>query len=517
MSEDKNLERRSISRILISVSDKSGISELAKELDKIGVELISTGGTSKAISDAGVNVVPVEDVTNFPEMMDGRVKTLHPNIFGGILSRDSDLEEVNKHQIKIIDMVICNLYPFMKAASDGSNLDVLVEKIDIGGPSLLRAAAKNHNRVAVVTDPEDYEWIVSEIKQGGLNLEQRRHLALKAFRHTAEYDSIIQDVLKEQFGEEELSPSLHITGLGNPPLRYGENPHQASVFYSDLLFDGPSVSNAKQLQGKQLSYNNLLDFDAALAIVTEFKEPTAVIVKHNNPCGAASGNDILKAYELALRTDPQSAFGGILSFNREVNSSLAKELTSSFKEGIIAPSFTENALLILSEKENLRVLETGSLDNYQRTNSVRSLDGGWLVQEPDNVTVDLSQCEIVSKRKPTDQELDALEFGWKIVKHVKSNAILFAKNKQTVGIGAGQMSRIDSVKIATFKSIPDAKGTVMASDAFFPFRDGIDEAAKVGVTAVIQPGGSVRDQEVIDAVNENNMAMIFTGMRHFKH
>jgi len=514
---DKNLERRAISRVLVSVSDKSHIPKLALEFKRLGIEIISTGGTSKVINDVGVSVTPVEEITAFPEMMDGRVKTLHPLIFGGILARDSDLEEVNNHKIKTVDMVICNLYPFVEAASLGSDLNNLVEKIDIGGPSLLRAAAKNHQRVTVVTDPEDYDWLITEIEAGGINLEQRRQLALKAFRHTAEYDSVIQEVLSEEFGEEGLAPSLHIGGLGNPPLRYGENPHQSAIFYSDLLFDGPSVSNSVQIQGKQLSYNNLLDFDAALAIVAEFKDPTAVIVKHNNPCGAASGENLLEAYNLAILADPQSAFGGIVSFNGEIDSYLSKEIISSFKEGVIAPSFTKNALKILSEKENLRVLKSGALKDFRRSNSMRSLDGGWLVQEPDVIGVNISECKIVSSRKPTLEEFTALEFGWKIVKHVKSNAILFAKAKRTVGIGAGQMSRIDSVKIATFKSIPDAKNTVMASDAFFPFRDGIDEAAKVGVTAVIQPGGSIRDQEVIDAVNEHDMAMIFTGVRHFKH
>lgn len=517
MTVDKDLERRKISRVLISVSDKSNISKLSVEFKRLGIEIISTGGTSKILNQNGIDVVPVEDITNFPELMDGRVKTLHPLIFGGILARGSDSKEVKQHDIKTIDMVICNLYPFLDAASNGAELATLIEKIDIGGPSLLRAAAKNYNRVTVVTDPADYEWIVKEIELGGLNLKQRRQLALKAFRHTTDYDTLIQKVLAEQFDEEGLPPSLHISGLGNPPLRYGENPHQSAIFYSDLLFEGPSVSNAVQIQGKQLSYNNLLDFDAALAIVTEFEEPTAVIVKHNNPCGAASGKNLLEAYNLAIQTDPQSAFGGIISFNRVVTSSLSKEIINSFKEGIIAPSFTKNALEVLSQKKNLRVLEIGELEEYSRSHSMRSLDGGWLLQEADEVSIDISKCKVVSNRKPTPEEFDALAFGWKIVKHVKSNAILFAKDKRTVGIGAGQMSRIDSVKIAIFKSIPDAQNTVMASDAFFPFRDGIDEAAKVGITAVIQPGGSIRDQEVIDAANEHNMAMIFTAVRHFKH
>ena len=310
---------------------------------------------------------------------------------------------------------------------------------------------------------------------------------------------------------------MHLTGIGSPPLRYGENPHQSSVFYSDLLHSAPSVANSVQVQGKQLSYNNLLDFDAALAIVMEFDDPTAVIVKHNNPCGVASSTNLLEAFNGAMQTDPQSAFGGIISFNREVNASLAQEIVSSFKEGIIAPSYSVEALEIFTSKENLRILESGNLEDYHRSPSLRSLDGGWLLQEADEVCISISDCKIVSKRKPTEEELDGLEFGWKVVKHVKSNAILFADRSRTVGIGAGQMSRIDSVKIATFKSLPDPKGTVMASDAFFPFRDGIDEAAKVGVTAVIQPGGSVRDQEVIDAADEHNIAMLFTGMRHFKH
>ena len=515
--EEKERYRQEISRVLISVSDKSGIGNLSKTLSDKGIEIISTGGTSQAISEAGVTVRPVEEVTNFPEMMGGRVKTLHPLIFGGILGRESDQEQMAEYNIGKIDMVICNLYPFKAAADKGVNLSSLIEEIDIGGPSLLRAASKNHSRVSVVTDPADYEWILDEISKGGLTLEQRQQLALKSFRHTAEYDSLIQSVLGQRFGEEDLPSSLHLTGIGSPPLRYGENPHQSSIFYSDLLHSAPSVANSAQIQGKQLSYNNLLDFDAALAIVMEFDDPTAVIVKHNNPCGVASSTSLLEAFNDALRTDSQSAFGGIISFNREVDASLSEEIVSSFKEGIIAPSYSEEALEIFSSKKNLRILESGNLENYHRSPSLRSLDGGWLLQEADEVCISISDCKVVSKRKPTNEELEGLDFGWKVVKHVKSNAILFADKKRTVGIGAGQMSRIDSVKIATFKSLPDPKGTVMASDAFFPFRDGIDEAAKVGVTAVIQPGGSVRDQEVIDAADEHNIAMIFTGMRHFKH
>jgi len=515
--EQKEISRQEISRVLISVSDKSGIENLSRALSDKGIEIISTGGTSRVISDTGVAVRPVEEVTHFPEMMGGRVKTLHPLIFGGILGRESDQKQMLEHKIDKIDMVICNLYPFKNAANKGVDLASLIEEIDIGGPSLLRAASKNHSRVSVVTDPADYGWIIDEISKGGLTLEQRQQLALKSFRHTAEYDSIIQSVLGQRFGEEELPSSLHLTGIGSPPLRYGENPHQSSIFYSDLLHSAPSVANSAQIQGKQLSYNNLLDFDAALAIVMEFDDPTAVIVKHNNPCGVASSTSLLEAFNDAMTTDPQSAFGGIISFNREVEAPLAEEIVSSFKEGIIAPSYSKEALEIFSSKKNLRILESGNLEDYHRSPSLRSLDGGWLLQEADEVCISISECKVVSKRKPTNEELEGLDFGWKVVKHVKSNAILFADKKRTVGIGAGQMSRIDSVKIATFKSIPNPKGTVMASDAFFPFRDGIDEAANVGVTAVIQPGGSVRDQEVIDAADEHNIAMLFTGMRHFKH
>jgi len=512
-----NMERRKIYRVLISVSDKTKIVNLAKELNKLDIEIVSTGGTSQAILNEGINVISVDSVTNFPEMMGGRVKTLHPLIFGGILARDEDNKEVEEHNIGIFDMIICNLYPFREAVSKGVDSESLIEQIDIGGPSLLRASAKNHARVTVVSDPADYDWIIDEIKAGGLTLLQRQDLALKAFRHTAEYDTTIQKELRSRFGEEGLPTSLHISGIGSPPLRYGENPHQAAIFYSDNLSFGPSISSAVQLQGKQLSYNNLLDFDAALSIVTEFSEPTAIVVKHNNPCGAASAENLERAYELAINTDPQSSFGGIISFNQEVGRKLAEKITSSFKEGVIAPSFTKGALDVLSEKENLRVLETGSLEDYERNPTLRSLDKGWLLQETDEAMIDILNCKVVTKRKPTDEEIAGLQFGWKIVKHVKSNAIVFAKQKRTIGIGAGQMSRIDSVKIATFKSIPNSKDSVMASDAFFPFRDGIDEAAKEGITAVVQPGGSVRDQEVIDAANEHNIAMVFTGMRHFKH
>ncbi len=511
------MERRQISRVLISVSDKNKLTDFAKKLDSLGIEIVSTGGTSKAIEQNEINVTPVENVTNFPEMMGGRVKTLHPLIFGGILARDSDSEDIEKHKIDLFDMVVCNLYPFKEAVSKGTDLDNLIEEIDIGGPSLLRASAKNYSRVAVVSDPEDYGWIIDEIEAGGLNLEQRQDLALKAYRHTAEYDTTIQNELSSRFGKEGLPPSLQISGIGSPPLRYGENPHQAAIFYSDIFSSAPSVSDAIQIQGKQLSYNNLLDFDSALSIVTEFDELTAVVVKHNNPCGAASANNLEEAYDLAINTDPQSSFGGIISFNGEVGGALAKKVVSSFKEGVIAPSFTKDALEFLSTKENLRVLETGSLENYQRNATLRSLDNGWLLQESDEAMINISDCKVVTQKTPSNEELESLYFAWKIVKHVKSNAIVFAKNKNTVGIGAGQMSRIDSVKIAEFKSIPDAKGCVMASDAFFPFRDSIDEAVKAGITAVIQPGGSMRDQEVIDAANEQNIAMVFTGMRHFKH
>ncbi len=511
------MERRQISRVLISVSDKNKLTDFAKKLDSLGIEIVSTGGTSKAIEENRIDVTPVESVTNSPEMMGGRVKTLHPLIFGGILARDSDLEDIEKHKINLFDMVVCNLYPFKEAVSKGSNLDDLVEEIDIGGPSLLRASAKNYSRVAVVSDPEDYGWIIDEIEAGGLNLKQRQDLALKAYRHTAEYDTTIQNELSSRFGEEGLPPSLQISGIGSPPLRYGENPHQAAIFYSDIFSSAPSVSDAIQIQGKQLSYNNLLDFDSALSIVTEFDELTAVVVKHNNPCGAASANNLEDAYDLAINTDPQSSFGGIISFNGEVGGDLAKKIVSSFKEGVIAPSFTKDALEILSTKGNLRVLETGSLENYHRNPTLRSIDNGWLLQENDEAMINISDCKVVTQKTPSNEELECLYFAWKIVKHVKSNAIVFAKDKHTVGIGAGQMSRIDSVKIAEFKAIPDAKGCVMASDAFFPFRDGIDEAVKAGITAVIQPGGSMRDQEVIDAADEQNIAMVFTGMRHFKH
>lgn len=511
------MERTEISRILISVSNKDKLLEFAKELQDLGIEIVSTGGTSKSMSQSGIDVTSVEEVTKFPEMMGGRVKTLHPLIFGGILSRESDHADIENHRIQVFDMVVCNLYPFGDAASKGSDLSSLIEEIDIGGPSLLRASAKNYNRVAVVSDPEDYKWIIDEIKQGGLNLQQRQDLALKAFRHTAEYDTIIQKELAVRFGEEDLPSSLHITGLGSPPLRYGENPHQDAVFYTDTSSSAPSVSNAIQLQGKQLSYNNILDFDAALSIVTEFEELTAVVVKHNNPCGVASGLSLSEAYNLAISSDPQSSFGGIIAFNDEVSKDLAESIVSSFKEGVIAPSYSESALKILSTKENLRVLEAGNLQNYHRNPTLRSVDKGWILQDSDEAMIDISDCKIVTERQPSQEELDSLHFAWKVVKHVKSNAIVFAKGKNTVGIGAGQMSRIDSVKIANFKSIPNAQGCVMASDAFFPFRDGIDEAVKAGITAVIQPGGSMRDQEVIDAANENSIAMVFTGMRHFKH
>ena len=517
LDDEYENERKPITRALISVSDKSNLSQFARDLNGEGIEILSTGGTSKFISDCGVKVKNVEEITKFPEIMNGRVKTLHPLIFGGILGRDSDKSEIDNHKISLIDIVVCNLYPFWAAASKGVDLESLIEEIDIGGPSLIRAASKNYNRVAVIVDIEDYAWISKEIGEGGLKIEQRRQLALKAFRYTSYYDTMIQNELRRRFNEEDLPSSLHITGIGTPPLRYGENPHQSAIFYSNPDVLTPSVTNSIQVQGKNLSYNNLLDFDSALSIISEFRGPCAVIVKHNNPCGVACSTTLYESYELAVQTDEQSSFGGIVALNREVDEKLSRLMLASFKEGLIAPSFTKEALRILSEKPNLRILQIDNLQEYRRTSSLRSLEGGWLWQEPDDLLVDVSNCKVVSKRKPTSQELTSLQFGWQGVKHVKSNAIVFTKNQSTLGIGAGQMSRIDALKLAILKSPSDFKDVVMSSDAFFPFRDCIDEAAKFGITAIIQPGGSIRDQEVIDAANEHNIAMLFTGVRHFKH
>ncbi len=519
-SKNPDAERVPVRRALLSVSDKRGLAGLGRTLADAGVELVSTGGTARALREAGLTVMPVEKVTGFPEMMEGRVKTLHPRIFGGLLAlpdRPDHAAAMAAHALPLFDLAVVNLYPFAEAAARAAPLPELLEEIDIGGPSLVRAAAKNCGRVAVVVDPGDYAEMSQAIADGGTTATQRHELALKAFRHTARYDALVAQVLTDRFGERGLPPSLHLTGDATPPLRYGENPHQQGAFYLDPLARGPTVASAKQLQGKQLSYNNLLDFDGALAIVADFDVPTAVVIKHVNPCGVASAATLAEAYRDALATDPMAAFGGLIGLNRDVDAATAIAIAESFKEGVIAPGFSDAAREILAAKSKMRLLATGALDGYAPSPQLRAISGGWLLQEPDRAALDEQALRVVTQRAPTDEEWEGLRFGWKLLKRVRSNAIIFTRGSRTVGIGAGQMSRVDAVRIAAFKSRPDARGTVMISDAFFPFRDGLDTAAEAGVTAVMQAGGSIRDGEVIAAADEHGMAMVMTGLRHFRH
>ncbi|WP_249962637.1 bifunctional phosphoribosylaminoimidazolecarboxamide formyltransferase/IMP cyclohydrolase [Histophilus somni] len=526
-----------IRQALLSVSDKSGIVEFAQGLVKRGVKLLSTGGTAKLLAENGIPVTEVSDYTGFPEMMEGRVKTLHPKIHGGILGRRGiDDEVMMQHQIDAIDMVVVNLYPFAATvANPDCTLEDAVENIDIGGPTMVRSAAKNHQHVAIVVNNGDFNAILAEMDQNrnSLTLETRFDLAIKAFEHTAQYDSMIANyfgqMVKPYFRAEEEAEAkcgqfprtLNLNFIRKQSMRYGENGHQKAAFYVEQDVKEASVSTAKQLQGKALSYNNIADTDAALECVKSFSEPACVIVKHANPCGVALGKDILEAYNRAYQTDPTSAFGGIIAFNRELDEDTAKAIIErQFVEVIIAPTVSSVAQEIVKSKKNVRLLACGNWESAIQRLDFKRVNGGLLVQEADLSMVDLADLEVVSKRQPTKQELEDLLFCWKVAKFVKSNAIVYAKNNQTVGIGAGQMSRVYSAKIAGIKAKDEGlevKGCVMASDAFFPFRDGIDAAAKVGIECVIHPGGSMRDQEVIDAANEHNMVMVLTKMRHFRH
>ncbi len=529
---------RPIRQALLSVSDKTGIVEFAQGLVQRGVKLLSTGGTAKLLADSGLPVTEVSDYTGFPEMMDGRVKTLHPKVHGGILGRrGTDDEVMNKHGIESIDMVVVNLYPFAQTVAKPScTLEDAVENIDIGGPTMVRSAAKNHKDVAIVVNNGDFNAILAEMDQhqNSLTLETRFDLAIKAFEHTAQYDSMIANyfgqLVKPYFAAEEedadakcgqFPRTLNLNFIRKQTMRYGENGHQKAAFYVERDVKEASVSTAKQLQGKALSYNNIADTDAALECVKSFDEPACVIVKHANPCGVALGKDILEAYNRAYQTDPTSAFGGIIAFNRELDGVTAQTIAErQFVEVIIAPSVSEAAKQALAKKKNVRLLECGEWTTAQQRLDVKRVNGGLLVQEADLDMVGIEDLEVVSKRKPTEQELSDLLFCWKVAKFVKSNAIVYAKDNQTIGIGAGQMSRVYSAKIAGIKAQDEGlqvKGCVMASDAFFPFRDGIDAAAQVGIECVIHPGGSMRDQEVIDAADEHNMVMVLTKMRHFRH
>jgi phosphoribosylaminoimidazolecarboxamide formyltransferase/IMP cyclohydrolase len=541
---------RKIRRALISVSDKTGIIEFARELRRFDVELISTGGTAKALRDAGIEVRDVSDVTGFPEMMDGRIKTLHPRIHGGLLAlRDNaeHVEAMREHGIEPIDMVVVNLYPFEQTiAREGVTIEEAVEQIDIGGPAMIRSAAKNFKDVAVVVDPAVYPVLVNELLQneGAISLAIRTWLVQHAFQRTAAYDAAIftylNSTLSEKKHPEEGRPRFTMVELfkdkrppGKTPaidsllfergtfslskkfsLRYGENPHQDAALFDTATPGG--VANAEVLSGKEMSFNNYVDADAAWQLVCDFDETACAIIKHMNPAGVGTGATTEEAYRRALATDPVSAFGGIVSFNRTVDEAAARAVIETFTEVIVAPDYDEAALKALRSKKNLRVLRVGKPHRIEGL-EYKTITGGMLVQTRDTHRLTRDDLKVVTRRAPTDEEVCALLFAWTVCKHTKSNAIVYADEGQTVGVGAGQMSRVDSVKIGAMRAQLPVEGSVLASDAFFPFRDGIDEAARYGITAVIQPGGSVRDQEVIDAANEHNLAMVFTGVRHFKH
>lgn len=514
-----------IKRALISVSDKTGVIDMAKGLEALGAEILSTGGTAKALRDAGVKVTDVAAYTGSPEILDGRVKTLHPKIHGGLLGRRSlpaHVEQMNQHGIGPIDVVVVNLYPFEATiAKPNCHFEEAIENIDIGGPSMLRSAAKNHEDVFVVVDPVDYPRVLNAVKANTATPALRRELAMKVFQHTSRYDGLIASYLEKQTsgGEVKFPKVLSLQFELAETLRYGENPHQQGAFYRELNSSEPSVSRGKILHGKAMSYNNFLDANSALELVKEYDETAVAIIKHNNPCGVALGATPVEAYIKARETDPVSAFGGVIAFNRPVDMAAAKEITSTFVEVVIAPGFAEDALAELKRKKDLRLLDVGALIKVKQEGvDLKKLVGGLIVQDRDlGVLTDLRALQVPTIRKPTDDEYAACAFAWKVCKHVKSNAIIYAKPGQTVGIGAGQMSRVDSVKLAAMKAQMPVKGCVMASDAFFPFRDGLDAAAQAGITAVIQPGGSIRDAEVVKAADEHGLAMILTGMRHFRH
>jgi phosphoribosylaminoimidazolecarboxamide formyltransferase / IMP cyclohydrolase len=514
-----------VSRALVSVSDKKGILDLGKRLAKLGVEILSTGGTARALREAGIPVKDVSDFTGFPEMLDGRVKTLHPRVHGGILGRPTDehRRQMREHGIDAIDLVVVNLYPFRETVARGASFEDVIENIDIGGPAMVRSAAKNHERVTVVVDPADYDRVLTEIEaKGELPQAMRFELCRKAFAHTAAYDGAIASHLGRlsEAGvavadfPATLHPSLHLDRV----LRYGENPHQKAAFYKWDAPSGMSLASADVLQGKELSYNNLLDLDAAMKLCAEFSRPAACIIKHTNPCGVAvSEKGIAEAYRLARETDPASAFGGIVAFNRKVEGDLAKLMADVFLECIVAPEFSSEALEVLAAKKNLRLLRAAIAGVVAGQLDLRTVSGGVLLQTTDGAVRAAGEAKVVSERKPTQAEMDDLDFAWRVAKHVKSNAIVFCGGGRTLAVGAGQMSRVDSVKLAVAKAQLPLVGSVLASDAFFPFRDGLDEAAKTGVTAVIEPGGSVRDDEVIAAANQHKIALLFSGERHFRH
>jgi phosphoribosylaminoimidazolecarboxamide formyltransferase/IMP cyclohydrolase len=513
-----------VRRALVSVSDKCGLIPFVAELSQLGIEIVSTGGTCRALRDAGLQVTEVSEKTGFPEIMGGRVKTLHPVIHGGLLGRRGIDEAVmDKHGIEPIDLLVVNLYPFEQTiAQSDATIDDAIENIDIGGPAMIRAASKNHDGVAVVVSPDDYGAVIDKLKNGELALVDRRRLAAKAYAHTACYDTAITKYLSQSLDDNVLGERFLYAGTLSEKLRYGENPHQDAAFYIDQQAADGSLATARQLQGKALSYNNIADSDAALECVKQFDSPACVIVKHANPCGVAVADDILSAYNNAFKTDPTSAFGGIIAFNRALDAHTAEAIIErQFVEVIVAPAIDADAAAAIAKKKNVRVLETGPWTTATAAGfDFKKVGGGLLVQSNDLGVITEADLKVVSDVKPTAAQIQDMLFAWTVVKYVKSNAIIFCKNNTTIGVGAGQMSRVYSTKIAAIKAADeglDVKGSVMASDAFFPFRDGIDAAAETGISAIIQPGGSMRDDEVIQAANEHGLAMVFTGMRHFRH
>ena len=515
-----------IKRVLISVSDKTGIVEMARELQNMGVEIISTGGTAKTLSDAGLKVINISDVTGFPECLDGRVKTLHPNVHAGILamrSNEEHMKQLKELNIETIDMVIINLYPFKQTIlKENIELEEAIENIDIGGPTMIRAAAKNYQDVAVIVDPSDYSSVLEELKSSkDISLKTKFKLAYKVFEHTSHYDTLIAKYLRDKIGDEIFPETLSLTFEKVQDMRYGENPHQKAVFYKEVGANVGCITSAKQLHGKELSYNNINDTNGALDVIKEFSFdiPVAVAVKHANPCGVGTGETIFEAYQNAYEADKVSIYGGIVALNREVDASTAAEMANIFLEIIIAPAFSAEALEILKAKKNLRLLELPELAEANRpgTLDMKKVAGGLLVQELDTKLLDEAELVCVTQRKPSDTEKADMMTAWKVVKHVKSNAIVLAKGQRTVGIGPGQTNRITALELAIKYADENACGSVMASDAYFPFSDCAEAAAKAGITAIIQPGGSIRDEDSIKMCNEKGIAMVFTGMRHFKH
>ncbi len=505
---------------LISVSNKEGIVDFARELSKLGIKILSTGGTAKLLKGNKIEVTQISDYTKSKEMMDGRVKTLHPKIFGGISAlrgNKKHMQEIKENGISLIDIVVVNLYPFEETAGKNAKFEEVIENIDVGGPSMLRAAAKNFNDVLAIVDPNDYSMVLEALKNKKNNDKLKQNLALKVFEHTARYDTVINQYFNDKFGEKKFPDVLNLTFKKKQDLRYGENPHQEAAFYQDPFIGECCITNAKQLHGKELSYNNILDMENAFELIKLFEEPTAAIIKHNNPCGVATRKTIDEAYKEALAADPLSAFGSIVALNRNCDKKTADAVKEQFVEVVICPKFEKDALDILSQKKNIRLMESGSITKPCPGLLMTKVTGGLLAQTRSYIKIDEKDIKIVTKRKPTKKQIEDMLFAFKVSKHVKSNSIVFAKDGVAVGIGAGQTSRVDAVKIAVSKAGDRAKGAIMSSDAFFPFRDGIDEAAKAGITAIIQPGGSVKDEEVIKAADEYNMAMVFTGIRLFWH